>query len=68
MGRAPLPFPLINGDGNRRIKKAMEQLIRTNFPVRRIAEDLGFSDQNHFSALFKRKTGLSPLNYRKANR
>lgn len=61
-GEAPTHYHL-----NRRIEKAKELLTETDFPVRRIAEELGFNDQNHFSSLFKRKAGCSPLNYRKAN-
>jgi len=40
-------------------------LCETDLPVRQISERLGFKTQNHFSALFKRKTGLSPSESRK---
>ncbi|ADE53986.1 IclR family transcriptional regulator domain-containing protein [Coraliomargarita akajimensis] len=53
---------------NRRIEKAEQFLTQTDFPIRQISEELGFSDQNHFSSLFKRKTGLSPSKYRNAKR
>jgi AraC-like DNA-binding protein len=58
-GTAPSEYHL-----NRRIDRACEQLRQTDQSVRQISEELGFKNQNHFSALFKRKTGLSPLNYR----
>ena len=58
-GEAPGEYHL-----NRRIEKAQELLSSTDFPVRQISEELGFNNQNHFSATFKRKTGLSPLHYR----
>lgn len=61
-GEAPSEYQL-----NRRIKKACESLQDGDQTVRQISEELGFKTQNHFSALFKRKTGLSPLNYRKEN-
>lgn len=47
-----------------RIQKAAELLRTTELSVRQISEELGFKNQNHFSALFKRKTGHSPLSYR----
>jgi YesN/AraC family two-component response regulator len=33
--------------------------------VYEIAEAMGFKDMKHFHAIFKRKTGLSPREYRK---
>lgn len=60
-GEAPAEYHL-----NRRIEKAYELLSETDLSIRRISEELGFKNQNHFSALFKRKTGQSPGNYRKA--
>lgn len=47
-----------------RIEKSQELLRETELTIRMISEELGFKTQNHFSALFKRKTGQSPLNYR----
>ncbi len=58
-GEAPAEYHL-----NRRIQKAAELLRQTGFSVRRISEELGFKSQNHFSALFKRKTGRSPSAFR----
>ena len=51
---------------NRRIEKSCELLKDGALSVRQISEELGFKSQNHFSALFKRKTGLSPRHYRHA--
>jgi AraC-like DNA-binding protein len=62
-GLAPSEYHL-----NLRIKKAEELICDTNQTVRQISEELGFNNQNHFSALFKRKTGTSPLNYRKKHK
>ena len=37
-------------------------------PIGEIAEKLRFSDQFHFSHLFKKVYGMSPLSFRKAGR
>lgn len=46
------------------IEKAKAMLFRTNKPVNRIACELGFEYPQHFSKLFKNKTGMSPIEYR----
>ncbi len=46
------------------IEKAKTMLLGTEEPVYRIAHTLGFEYQQHFSKLFKRKTGMSPTEYR----
>lgn len=61
-GEAPSEYHL-----NRRVEKARSLLRETDLSIRQISEVLGFKTQNHFSALFKRKTGQSPLNYRHEN-
>lgn len=48
-----------------RIKNAKEQLSSTALSVREISENLGFCNSNYFSAVFKKATGLRPLEYRK---
>jgi len=50
---------------NLRLREAQRLLTRTALPITDIATRLNFYDQKHFSATFKRKTGLSPLAYRK---
>jgi len=47
-----------------RLDRARHLLKETDLSVRRISDRLGFKTQNHFSALFKRKTGLSPSAFR----
>ena len=54
-GQAPADYHL-----NRRIEKALELLKNTDLSIRKVSEELGFKNQNHFSALIKRKTGASP--------
>jgi AraC-like DNA-binding protein len=48
-----------------RVEKAKQLLAATSLPVGRISEQLGFESVYYFSQLFKKKTGLSPLAFRK---
>ena len=48
------------------IEEAKTQLIRSNYTVSEISYRLGFEYPNYFSKLFKRKTDLSPTEYRKS--
>jgi AraC family transcriptional regulator len=48
----------------RRVERACRSL-RGNMPLAEIALTTGFADQSHFSAVFKRHTGMSPAAYRK---
>ncbi len=50
-----------------RIEAAKELLVSTQEPVARIAVLLQFCDQSYFSAVFRRKTGMTPGQYRKRN-
>jgi AraC-like DNA-binding protein len=47
----------------RRVERAC-QLLRGDTPLAEIALATGFADQSHFSAVFKRHTGLTPAGYR----
>lgn len=49
----------------RRIRKAAALLRESDTSVTRIAETVGIPNYTYFSRLFKKKTGLSPLKYRK---
>lgn len=51
-----------------RIERAALQLAQTNLSLAEIALAAGFSDQSHFSNLFRRHTGLSPFRFRSAVR
>ena len=46
------------------IEKAKNLLLGTKEPVNVIAYSLGFEYPQHFSKLFKKKTGMSPVAYR----
>jgi len=55
------PLEYIN---NLKINHAKEYLINTDLSVADIAEAVGISDQNYFSRLFKKKTGISPVKFK----
>jgi len=46
------------------IEKAKGMLIGTEKSINVIAYELGFEYPQHFSKLFKNKTGMSPVEYR----
>ncbi len=48
-----------------RIDKAVQLLDSTAYSLGEIAYLTGFSDQSHFTRIFKQHTGLSPSKYRK---
>ena len=47
-----------------RINKASELLKETKLQIQSISKKVGYSDQNYFSRIFKKQTGLSPGEYR----
>ncbi len=47
-----------------RMEKAKDLLLSTALSVGEIGEAVGYDDQNYFSRIFKRQTGLSPSEYR----
>ena len=49
------------------IDKAKTKLSSSNQSVSQIAFDLGFEYPQHFSRLFKSKTGLTPVQFRTVN-
>lgn len=49
------------------IEKAKTILLNSNTSVSNIAYDLGFEYPQHFSRLFKSKTGINPSEYRNVN-
>jgi AraC-like DNA-binding protein len=49
-----------------KIQRAKEMLHDSGLAVKQIAGILGFQDLYHFSKIFKRKTGVSPLKWRSA--
>ena len=49
------------------LEKAKTNLLNSNSSVSQIAYDLGFEYPQHFSKIFKSKTGMSPTEYRNLN-
>lgn len=49
---------------NERIGLAKELLLKTDFPVNKVADQVGYSNYSYFTKIFKRSTGLSPAAYR----
>ncbi len=47
-----------------RIEKAKELILKTQYSVEEIALRVGFSNGNYFSKAFRKKTNLSPSEYR----
>jgi DNA-binding LacI/PurR family transcriptional regulator/AraC-like DNA-binding protein len=48
-----------------KIEKAKQMLCNDNYTLAYISKTLGFSNQNYFSTVFKKITGLSPRNFLK---
>ena len=50
---------------NCRIEKAKELLARTRLPAAQVGRACGFGDPAHFSRLFSKMTGFTPISYRR---
>ncbi|MCC9073476.1 chromate resistance protein [Flavobacterium sp. F-65] len=51
-----------------RIEKAISLIQNSNYSLTEIAYMTGFSDQSHFTRIFKQSTGKNPSSYRKNTR
>lgn len=49
----------------KRLERAHDLLLHTRLSIGEIASDCGFADQSHFIRLFKRRTGLTPQQFRR---
>jgi AraC family transcriptional regulator len=52
----------------RRLERVKTLLRRTNQPIAWIAQEAGFSDQSHLTAVFRRETGVTPRQLRAATK
>jgi AraC family transcriptional regulator len=50
---------------HRRIEKACQTLLCEDWTVKRIADAVGFTDENYFFRVFRKTKGLTPTQYRK---
>ncbi len=50
---------------NRRIQHAKALLEGTNLRMKNVCQECGFARQNYFTQVFRRSTGLTPLEYRR---
>ena len=48
-----------------RLDRAKEMLKAGQYSIKEITAETGYSDQNYFSRLFKRKFGLTPTEFKK---
>ncbi len=53
---------------NERLRVAEEMIVKTRKSFKEIAADCGFYDQNYFSKTFTKEYGMSPSEYRAANK
>lgn len=53
---------------NRKMEHAKEMIECTNMPISNIAFELGYSESNYFSKVFKKTVGVSPTHYREMER
>lgn len=49
-----------------RISHAKELLGTTSLKISQVSEKVGFSDESYFSKVFKKMTGMTPMNYMKS--
>ncbi|WP_199617072.1 response regulator transcription factor [Paenibacillus alkalitolerans] len=48
-----------------RIQRAIQLLNSTDWPIHKIAEQVGYESQHYFSTAFKKVVGVPPIQYRK---
>lgn len=58
---------IVDTINNFRIEKAKEYLLRTEDSVAEIAERTGYTNSSYFHRMFKKTTGVTPAEFRKAN-
>ena len=51
-----------------RLERSKLQLLVSDLKIYEISTAVGFDNPNYFSAAFKKKFGMSPLQYRERNK
>lgn len=51
-----------------RVTQSLKMLLCTDYSIRKISEESGFSDISYYSKIFRKMYGMSPLCYRKENK
>ena len=51
-----------------RLNKACDYLVNSGKSIADISKEVGYEDSQYFFRVFKKTTGLTPLEYRKAHR
>ncbi len=46
-----------------RLERAKTMLMRRDKPISEVGEELGFADQSHFTSQFRRRCGMTPLQF-----
>lgn len=59
LGLSPIEYLI-----NQRLEHALHLLLTNDLPVAQVAETCGFGDASYFGKAFRKKTGLSPTQYR----
>lgn len=62
--RKELDVTLTDYINSKRIQNSLVLLNTTSLPIRDIAAEVGFSDMNYYTRLFKKRHGMSPRDYR----
>jgi AraC-like DNA-binding protein len=50
-----------------RVQQAKQLLLTTDKTITEIAMEVGFSDSNYFSRVFRQEAGVSPVTFRQNN-
>ncbi|HEX4165686.1 MAG TPA: helix-turn-helix transcriptional regulator, partial [Bryobacteraceae bacterium] len=51
-----------------RVQRAQDLLSRNGQPIVKVALELGFADQSHFTKTFKRFAGVTPREWQRAHK
>jgi AraC-like DNA-binding protein len=61
LGTSPHQYRIVG-----RVQRARELLLKTDVPLKEIAQELGYSDVFYFGRQFKQHTGVSPATFRRS--